>query len=62
MSYSIRDVFHLLDLMVVLVEQVKPKNSADHKVQNYTIFFTGRWPEKSVRIVLSLLQNLAANA
>jgi len=32
MSYSIRDVFHSLDLMEVLAEQAKPKNSADLKV------------------------------
>jgi ribosomal protein L22 len=24
--------------------------------------YTGRWPEKSVKVILGLLQNLAANA
>jgi len=55
MSFNIRDVFHSQDLMEVLVELHKLKNLADPKVFEFLNQCLGRWPEKSVRIVLSLL-------
>ena len=63
MSLLIKDVFHSLSTMAMSEEQHKPKNSNLPKVFiiNYPNYL-GRWPEKSVKVFIGLLQNVESNA